>query len=308
MLSFVWKLLGTSLLLVPGLFAPKHEHGQRHAPRPAGAGRVAALPPLPGAVKQAQPEPSAEALAPEDSISVPAPTSSADAPDEDPALTPTSSAPDVDVSVPGKKKNPPATRYARMSRAQCISEAKARGLPVQVIETARGVLAPVRITGALHGVLFHSAISEAARKTSVFEIFDCRLVLALDDATTTLKKYDIVEVIHMSAYRPPAAKLWKDGAIGTRHTGALALDAGTFIKSDGSKFNVEKDFHGQIGQHPCTYPPKPGTPESVTFRKLSCELIASELFHVFLTPGFNWEHRNHFHMEVSAGGTHFYVR
>jgi hypothetical protein len=302
MLSFVWKILGASLLLVPGLFAAAHVKAP-HAGR--ASGRSKPLPPLPAAVKQAQPE---EPVEPAPAALEPKAETEALTDDPPAQPEPGAAASEPDVSVPGQKKNPPATRYARMSRAQCMREVKARGLPVQAVETARGVLAPVRITGALHGVLFHSAIAEAARKTSLFEIFDCRLVLALDDATTTLKKYDIVEVIHMSAYRPPSAKFWKDGAIGTRHTGALAIDAGTFIKSDGSKFNVEKDFHGQIGQHPCSYPPKPSTPESASFRKLSCELIATELFHVFLTPGFNWEHRNHFHMEVSAGGTHFYVR
>lgn len=196
----------------------------------------------------------------------------------------------------------PATHYGKLTQAQCMHEARHRNLPLEQVGEARGVLAPVRLRGALHGVTYRSAMREAERKTSVFEIFDCRLVLALDDLAHTLAKHDIVEVIHMSAYRPPAAKYWKDGQLGTRHSGALALDAGTFVKKDGTKLNVERDFHGAIGQKACP------APQGNELRALACEMIDQNLFHVFLTPGFNWAHRNHFHIEVAAKGNHFYIR
>jgi hypothetical protein len=197
----------------------------------------------------------------------------------------------------------PGTRYGKLTRAQCLQEAKTRALPIVSVDSARGVLAPVRLNGALHGVTYRSAMRESERKTSAFEIFDCRLVLALDDLASTLQKHDVVEAIHMSAYRPPAAKFWKDGQIGTRHSGALALDVGTFVKKDGSTLNVERDYHGYIGLKAC-----PTSAQNNELRMLTCEIVARDLFHVFLTPGFNWAHRNHFHMEVSGAGTHFYIR
>jgi hypothetical protein len=107
----------------------------------------------------------------------------------------------------------------------------------------------------------------------------------------------------MSAYRPPSAKAWKDGQIGTRHSGALALDAGSFVKKDGTTLNVERDYHGYIGLKAC-----PTAAQGNELRALTCEIVDRDLFHVLLTPGFNWAHRNHFHMEVSGAGTHFYIR
>jgi hypothetical protein len=216
--------------------------------------------------------------------------------------TPSEAQLEQDALHPGAP-SAPGTRYGKMTRAQCMQEAKSRALPIVSVDMARGVLAPVRMTGALHGVTYRSAMRESERKTSVFEIFDCRLVLALDDLASTLQKHDVVEVIHMSAYRPPAAKFWKDGQIGTRHAGALALDVGTFVKKDGTTLNVERDYHGYIGLRAC-----PSNAPSNELRTLACETISRDLFHVFLTPGFNWAHRNHFHMEVSGAGTHFYVR
>lgn len=204
-------------------------------------------------------------------------------------------------------------RYGAMPHDACIIEATLRKLPVKQEGDLRGVMVPLRLTGPLSGVSFHSAIPEAQRKTSPFEVFDCRLVLAMDDYAKMLAAQDIVEVIHMSAYRPPPAKGWKDGDLGSRHSGALAIDVGAFVKKDGSKLVVEKDYHGYIGQGPCTASGSPNTPwppsaEATELRKLTCETVSAKLFHVVLTPGFNWAHHNHFHLEVSAGGSHYYVR
>ena len=206
-----------------------------------------------------------------------------------------------------------AMRYGNMTHDACILEATMRKLPVKLEGDLRGVLVPLRLQGPLSGVSFHSAIPESQRQTSVFEVFDCRLVLAMDDYAKMLAAYDVVEVIHMSAYRPPPAKGWKDGDLGSRHSGALAIDVGAYIKKDGSKLVVEKDYHGYIGQGPCNAQGEPNAPwpqsaEGTELRKLTCDTLSAKLFHVVLTPGFNWAHHNHFHLEVSAGGTHYYVR
>jgi hypothetical protein len=216
---------------------------------------------------------------------------------------------DAQAIIPGSPQDP-ASRYGRMTAAMCMHEARARGLSLSSAGASLGVLAPVRLTGAIGGVRFHSALPESQRSSSVYEVFDCRLVLALHDWAKVLRQHDVVEVVHMSAYRPPSAKTWPANQLGTRHTGALAIDAGTFIKGDGTKLVVDKDYHGYIGQRPCgdKSTPWPPAPEATALRKLTCDTIDAKLFHVVLTPGFNQAHHNHFHLEVSAKGTHFYVR
>ena len=39
-----------------------------------------------------------------------------------------------------------------------------------------------------------------------------------------------------------------------------------------------------------------------------CDAADARLFNVVLTPDFNWPHRNHFHLEVTAGARWFVVR
>ena len=164
------------------------------------------------------------------------------------------------ISSPGDAEDTPAVRYAQMSRDDCEAELASRGIDF-VRETASGVVAPVRLTGALHGVMFRTDGKDAVRAVSPYEIADCRLVLALDDFAQVLASHGIVEVRHYSIYRPPHG--WPEGKIGGQHNGALAIDAGRFIDSAGKVLNVDRDFHGAIGARTCGdgAGPRPSTPD-----------------------------------------------
>lgn len=202
----------------------------------------------------------------------------------------------------------PAFLYGEMDRAACEAELGRRGVPFTPVDEARGVLAPVRLTGPLHGVTFRTALPESQRATSPWEIVDCRLALALDDFAAQLAAHDIVTVIHFSIYRPPSAR-WPDDKLASRHPGGLAIDAGTFVKKDGTTLQVQRDFHGRIGARTCGpgAGPHPATPEASELRRIVCDAAEARLFNVVLTPDYNWPHRNHFHLEVTAGAKWFVV-
>jgi hypothetical protein len=201
----------------------------------------------------------------------------------------------------------PALRYGRLDRVSCETELDRRGIPFSRVDEARGVLAPVRLQGTLHGVTFRTGLPEARRASSPWEIVDCRLALALDDFAAQLATHDITQVIHFSIYRPPIAT-WPDGKLASRHPGALAIDAGTFVKRDGTRLEVERDFHGHIGATTCTGSgPHPATPEALELRRIVCDAAEARLFNVALTPDYNRPHRNHFHLEVTAGVAWFVV-
>jgi hypothetical protein len=212
------------------------------------------------------------------------------------------------VSVPADFGATPAVRYAGFDRTRCEAELAHRSIAHARVSDARGVLAPIRLTGPLRGVEFHSVLPSSLRAGSPYEIMDCRLVLALHDFAAILAKHDVVEVIHLSAYRPPS-KAWPSGRVASRHPGALALDVGAFVLRDGTRLDVEKHFHGRIGTKTCGpgTGPSPATPEATTLRNIVCEAADQRLFNVELTPDYNWQHRNHFHLEVTAGVRWFLV-
>jgi hypothetical protein len=202
----------------------------------------------------------------------------------------------------------PAYRAAQMDGPTCRAELAVRHVPWTAIDSARGVRDPGRLTGPIRGIAFHSNENENARATSLYEIVDCRLAVELDDFAGLLAAHDIVEVIHMSIYRPPG-KGWPDGKGATRHPGGLALDAGTFVKRDGTRLVVEKDFHGRIGATTCGpgTGPRPVTPAATELRAIFCDAADRHLFTVMLSPDYNWPHRNHFHLEVTPEVTWFLV-
>lgn len=208
--------------------------------------------------------------------------------------------------IPGSSDSP-AQRYAKLDRTQCEAELTSRSVPFKSEGETRGVLAPVRLTGPMNGVTFHSPLPPDKRAVQPWDILDCRLVLALEDFSKILAAHDVVDVTHFSVYRPPILK--KGVATARQHGGGLAMDAAIFTKKDGTKLQVEKDFHGRIGAKTCGSGtgPAPVTAEATALRDIVCTAADQRLFNVLLTPDYNWAHRNHMHLEVTAGASYFLV-
>jgi hypothetical protein len=200
----------------------------------------------------------------------------------------------------------PAVRYGSLEADACYAELARRHIAYSR-ETAAGVDAGVRLAGPLHGVTFRTNESEKQRVTSHWEIGDCRLILSLDDFAEILTRYNIVEVRHYSMYRKPTEG--EKATPGKRHNGAVAIDAAKFIDKDGAVLEVDKDFHGAIGDKTCGdgAAPHPVTPEATKLRSILCDAVAAHLFNVVLTPNYNPPHHNHFHLEVTRGVKWFLV-
>ena len=207
--------------------------------------------------------------------------------------------------VPILRADAPNYRYGRLDRDACEAELVRRAVAFVRAEATEGVLEPVRLRGPIRGVAIHTAMAPKERDRSIYEVFDCRLVLALDDFADLLAKHDVVEMIHLNAYRPKSqngctAKYW-----GLQHCAALAVDVRAFKKRDGSVLEVERDFHGRIGRPMCAAAegpgdgPSPPVPAATELWGFVCEAARRALFNVMLTPNYNAEHRNHFHLEIT---------
>lgn len=207
------------------------------------------------------------------------------------------------------RPEPPATRYVALTNEACQAELLARAIPHRLVGPKRGMAAPVRLTGPLHEVSFHTLLPSPERGRSSYELLDCRLLLALDDLAKLLAAQDVTEVMYYSAYRPPPAG-FPDDRLGERHDGGLAIDIGFFRTKGGLGLNVERDYQAFPGERPCAPgpPPKQMTRSSFALRKIACEAIEARLFHAALTPGYDPTHRDHFHFELSAGADWFVVR
>jgi hypothetical protein len=112
------------------------------------------------------------------------------------------SSPFLEIPDPEVVMQTPAYRYANMSDDEAYAELDRRGILYSKVSDAPGVRAPIRLTGRLHGVLVRSALPPEERASSIFEICDARLALALDDFAEILSRHDVDEVVHYTMYRP----------------------------------------------------------------------------------------------------------
>ena len=211
--------------------------------------------------------------------------------------------------VPGNVDSP-AYRYGNLSPDACHNELTQRAIEFEQVDVAeaRGVAAPVRLRGSLHGVEFRSNGARAGNRDSIHEIADCRLVLALDDFAAILATHNVIAVEHYSMYRPPS-KRWPADKVARQHGGALSIDAAHFVRKDEKTLTVLDDFHGAIGAKTCGPKAKPrrSNAAAVELRAILCEAVAAHLFNVVLTPNHNRPHRNHFHLEVMHDTAWFLV-
>lgn len=213
----------------------------------------------------------------------------------------------------------PSARYARMSAAQCLEALAQRNIPFKPVERAPGVLAPVRLPDGVSGVLYRTAEPAHRRAENPYDVFDCRLALALSDFSKILRVHDIDEVLIYSAWRPPP-KMWPEGKLARRHPGALAIDAYRFGKKHVDRalprvwLDVERDFNGRRGAPVCgagiatsgsaraggrAARGRSDDTSTRELRSIVCEAADQHIFTSILTPNYDRAHKNHLHLEVT---------
>lgn len=218
-------------------------------------------------------------------------------------------APSAHHRTPAPALGPPnsaAARYGGLSAPACLAELGRRGIDFEKVASAPGVKIPVRLSGPVGGVVYRTDEPDAARRTSPWLVFDCRLVLSLCDFGQILAQHEVVEARIFSAWRPPP-KSWK-GSVGRRHQGGLAVDVRTFRKASGEELVVLSHFEGRIGAPVCESGRAPSHPEGKELLAIACGAAQAHLFNSILTPNYDAPHRNHFHLELTPDVGWFMLR
>lgn len=135
--------------------------------------------------------------------------------------------PDDGGAQQAKRAN--AVDYAALDSKTCLEALEQRKIVFSIEKEAPGVLIPVRLLSPLHGVTWRTDFAEDQRRTTPYEVLDCRLLLAIDDFSAILNQHDIEEVRIFSFWRPPP-KSWPKDKIAKRHPGGLAADVRLFKK------------------------------------------------------------------------------
>ncbi len=198
-----------------------------------------------------------------------------------------------------------ATEIAMLTPRQCLRALTRADVAFERVRWgSSGMATPVVVRGPIGGVVFR-----ASRDPVVHETMDCLLALTLVRYARFLRARHVREVRHLSVHRPATPDDVAEHPLPPRHAGGLAIDAAVFVFDDGTEYNVTRDFHGRLGAPVCGPTARVlDAPESRALRSLFCDAARAGIFHVALSPNFNDEHRNHFHLEVARSVSWLFVR
>jgi hypothetical protein len=130
---------------------------------------------------------------------------------------------------------------------------------------------------------------------------DCNLINSLVNAAPFFAARDIVEVSDLGIYNfrcigggtPPDCP---NGI--SQHAFATAIDLAGFTQSDGTFSSVNDDWViDPNAEETCDAATNPG--KDAFLHELICDLKGAAVWNIVLTPNYNADHRNHFHVDLT---------
>ena len=170
----------------------------------------------------------------------------------------------------------------------CQQKLRALHVPYRVAKAERGVADPIEVTGPLAGLSFRTW----GRKKKL--VLDCSLVFSLAMAAPWFVDAGIGEAFYSSALsrrQVRGTNTW------SRHSFGLAIDIHEVSGKDVGRITVKDDYEQGLGdENNCVGAPLARA--GATLRLLYCQMDRSGLFRFILTPDYDQDHYNHFHLEA----------
>jgi hypothetical protein len=173
-------------------------------------------------------------------------------------------------------------------------------VPFVALGALRGVRTPVEVVAPIGGVALVPRAGRSAR-------MDCQLARALADVAPVLRGLRVDGLSFSGAYD---YRLRHHSRILSEHAHGLAIDVHA-VRTAAGWLDVERDF----ARDPRGWrPPRPGgdaqascvgsppSPAGRFLRTVACTLALDPAFHRVLTPDYDGDHYNHFHLEAYRDG------
>lgn len=160
-----------------------------------------------------------------------------------------------------------------------------------------GIADPITVTLPLNGVAFRYSGNTTQRKTLYG---DCLLMKSLAQAAPIVRAHDVQEIVDIGIYNyrcidqtktPPNCSM-------SQHAYAKAIDIAELVTGDGTHFSVLKDW---VIDTTATCGAETASEKDSFLHTVICELKAADVWNIVLTPNYNSDHRNHFHVDLTTG-------
>lgn len=151
----------------------------------------------------------------------------------------------------------------------------------------RGIQIAVEVEGAIGGIQY------VPYREGLRLVLDCSLVHALALIGPVLAEHGIDSARYSSAFE-------RRNIRGTnrpsKHSFGLAIDVHTFLAGN-QAYTIKEDYEQGLGDdYDCIG--EPLTEAGRILRTIHCRLERSQRFRIVLTPDFDADHYNHFHIEA----------
>lgn len=164
----------------------------------------------------------------------------------------------------------------------------------------QGVSQPVTVKVPINGMSFRYSSNDTPREKF---FMDCSLAHSLARAAPMLRKRDVIQVVDIGVYNyrcigggtPPDCP---NGI--SQHAYAKAIDIAGFLTGDGTFYSVLDDWViDPSTEKTC----EAGTEndKDAFLHQTICELKHANVWNIVLTPNYNSDHRNHFHVDLTDG-------
>lgn len=180
-----------------------------------------------------------------------------------------------------------AARAADSPAGSCLRALDALGVRYRKARR-RGVDIAVEVRGPLGGVEYRSYDPGQPL------VIDCSLVFSLARAGELLRAHGIERVTYSSAYQ---RRNIRGTSRPSRHSFGLAIDVHTFFLAGERAAAVKLDFEQGLGDD-ADCMGEPLTELGALLRAIDCQVTRSGLFRIVLTPDYDGDHYNHFHLEA----------
>jgi hypothetical protein len=162
-----------------------------------------------------------------------------------------------------------------------------------------GVADPVTVKVPINGITYRYTENTAPRPKFMM---DCLLAKSLAEAAPHLRARDVVEVADYGVYNyrcigdgtPPDCPHGM-----SQHAYAKAIDLVAFKTTDSTTYTVKTDFViDPATEKTCSAATEPGSKDAWLHDTI-CELKRAQIWNIVLTPNYNADHRDHFHVDLT---------
>jgi hypothetical protein len=150
-------------------------------------------------------------------------------------------------------------------------------VPFEEAAPTRGVDLPIVVLGPLGGVEYWASDRRPL-------LLDCRLAVALHEIGPILRGHGVVRARFSGAY---VLRTTRSGRP-SRHARGLAIDVHDLATVDAT-FSVKQHFARNT---PCA-------PDAPVLNRVACDLSSTQLFRELLTPDYDRDHHDHFHLAIA---------